>query len=112
MDRVDEYREIVKRIIREYAAFPPSATGEVEAETIIDDDQGHYELRHIGWKEWRRIHGSVLHVDIRDGKIWIQHDGTEHGIARELEALGVPRMDIVLGFHSPAKRPHTGYAVA
>jgi len=46
-----------------------------------------------------------------DGKIWIQHDGTEHGVARELEALGVPRQAIVLGFDAPVKRPLTDYAV-
>ena len=33
-----------------------------------------------------------------DNKIWIQHDGTEIGIAKELVALGISKQDIVLGF--------------
>jgi hypothetical protein len=47
------------------------------------------------------IHGCVLHLDIKKGKIWIQHDGTEVGIANELVNLGVPKEDIVLAFHEP-----------
>ncbi len=53
----------------------------------------------------------VIHVDIRDGKIWIQHDGTEEGIANDLMAAGVPQSDIVLGFHPPSERAYTPFAV-
>ena len=42
----------------------------------------HYELMYAGWNGPYRIHGSVLHVDIRNGKVWIQHDGTEEGKSR------------------------------
>jgi hypothetical protein len=111
MDRIDEYREIVKGLIREYAAFDPSR-GEVEAETVFDDERGHYELLYVGWEEWRRVHGTVLHIDIRDGKVWIQHDGTEDGVAHELVEAGIPREHIVLAFHHPDKRRHTEYAAA
>ena len=68
-----------------------------------------------------------LHLDIIDGKIWIQHDGTEGGIANKLvdsgtdtrsESVpersvnrGVPKHDIVLGFHPPFKRQFTEFAV-
>jgi hypothetical protein len=110
MDRVAEYREIAKRIIREYAAFDPS-TDNVEAETIFDDEHGHYELRYTGWDGSRRVHGSVIHVDLRDGKLWIQHDGTSDGIAGQLEEAGVPREHIVLAFQHPSRRKHTPYAV-
>ena len=91
MDRTEQYREIVKRIIEEYAAYPASSVGDVEAEAILDDQRHHYELIYAGWEGQRRIHGSVLHVDIRDGKIWIQHDGTEAGIANELLDCLPPR---------------------
>ena len=50
-------------------------------------------------------------MDIINGKIWIQHDGTKDGVARALEELGVARQEIVLGFHAPVQRPLTGYAV-
>ncbi|MDD1428313.1 XisI protein, partial [Dolichospermum sp. ST_sed9] len=43
-------------------------------------------------------------------KIWIQHDGTEVGIATLLLEKGVPKEDIVLGFHSPDMREFTEFA--
>lgn len=111
MDRVTDYRDIVKRIISEYAALKPSY-GDIEVETIFDDGQGHYEMVYTGWNGFRRIHGAVLHVDIRDGKVWIQHDGTEDGIAEELVQAGIPHEHIVLAFHHPEQRKHTPFAVA
>ena len=53
-----------------------------------------------------------LHVDIINGKVWIQRDGTEEGIALELVAAGIPKEHIVLAFHHPSRRPDTEYAVA
>ncbi len=111
MDTIDRYRELVKKILTEHAQYKP-AFGEVRTELIFDEAQEHYQFGEVGWDGFRRIEGVIIHVDIINGKIWIQHDGTEHGIARELEALGVPRSDIVLGFHHPAKRPLTEYAAA
>lgn len=69
-------------------------------------------LMHVGWDRGRRIHGSLVHVDIINGKIWIQRDGTEQGIARELAQAGVPKEDIVLGFQPAEDRPYTEFAVA
>lgn len=42
----------------------------------------------------------------------MQRDGTEDGIANELVQAGIPKEDIVLGFHEPDVRPYTGFAVA
>jgi hypothetical protein len=52
-----------------------------------------------------------VHVDLIDGKFWIQRDGTERGIAQELLDTGVPKDRIVLAFRSPAKRQLTDFAV-
>ncbi len=66
----------------------------------------------LGWENVRRIHGCIVHIDIIDGMVWIQRNGTEDGIAIELEQAGIPKKNIVLGFHEPDVRQHTGYAVA
>ena len=110
MADVSAYPEIIKRVIQEYAGFKPSL-GEVEVETVFADAQGHYELVYSGWHDFRRIHGVVIHVDIRGDKVWIQHDGTEDGIAGELMEAGIPQERIVLAWHHPHKRPFTGFAV-
>ncbi len=56
------------------------------------------------------VYGTIIHVDIRDGKIWIQRDFTEEGVASELVDLGVPKTDIVLGFKPPYMRQFTDFA--
>jgi hypothetical protein len=111
MDRVERYREIVKAIIRDYASVRPSH-GDIRPEAIIDPTTDHYEVMLVGWDRHRRVHGCTVHIDIIDGKIWIQHDGTSEPVADELERAGVPREDIVLGFIPENERQHTGYAVA
>jgi hypothetical protein len=109
MDTINEYRKIVRELIEKYAQYKP-ARGEVQIETIFDETNDHYELVYAGWNGPYRIHGSVLHIDIRNGKIWIQQDGTEDGIAEELVKVGVPREDIVLAFKPPEVRQHTDFA--
>jgi hypothetical protein len=110
MGTVTGYREIVQRLLEEYARFRPSH-GEIEAELVVDPARDHYELIHVGWDGPRRVHGTVLHVDIRDEKIWIQYDGTDRPLAEELVGAGVPREAIVLGFHPPGVRKYTDFAV-
>jgi hypothetical protein len=110
MDKARRHRELIEDLLREYSAFKPSY-GEVEVETIIDPVQGHYQLMNVGWHGQRRVHGCVMHIDVKDGKIWIQHDGTEDGVANRLVAAGVPKDEIVLGFQSPFQRRHTEFSV-
>jgi hypothetical protein len=109
MDKLDRYREIVRRVIEEYASYKPSH-GEIETEAIIDREHDHYEVMHVGWDDVRRVHGSVVHIDIRGGKVWLQYDGTNWPVADELMAAGIPKEDIVLAFHPEDVRPLTGFA--
>jgi hypothetical protein len=111
MAEVKDYAGIIRRIIEHYAQFK-SAVGEIETEVIVDENQGHFELMRSGWINGRRVHGALIHVDIRGDKIWIQHDGTEEGIAPDLVAAGVPKDRIVLAFKSPELRKLTDFAVA
>ena len=82
MDRVERYREIVRRLIEEYASYKPSH-GQIDTEAVIDPERDHYEVMHVGWDGPRRVHGCVIHIDIRGGKIWVQHDGTNRPVAEE-----------------------------
>ena len=111
MDNIEQYRQVIQEIIQEYAQYQPSR-GDVEIEVIFDEANDHYELMYSGWNGPYRIHGSVLHIDIRNGKIWIQYDGTEGGIAEEFVKAGIAKDKIVLAFKSPEIRPHTDFAVA
>jgi XisI protein len=53
----------------------------------------------------------LVHLDIIDRKIWIQHDGTEEGIADELVKQGIPPQKIVLAYKSFERRKITDFAV-
>lgn len=111
MDTVDHYREVVRRLILDYARYKPSH-GDIETEAVIDPAGNHFEVLHVGWDGQRRVHGAVIHVDIIGDKIWIQHDGTSPGIANELVDAGIPREVIVLGFRPPGVRQYSGFAIA
>lgn len=110
MDTLTRYRTIIERILTDYSQIR-YAYGDIQTQTVFDRDHDHYLLVNIGWDQ-RRIHGCLVHVDLVDGKFWIQRDGTEAGIATELEAAGVPKEHIVLAFRSPQIRQYTDYAVA
>jgi hypothetical protein len=111
VDELDRYRQIIREKIQYYSQFQPSR-GDVQIEVIFDEANDHYELMYAGWNGVYRIHGPVIHIDIRDSKVWIQHDGTADGIAEELVEAGIPKDRIVLAYKSPDIRPLTGYAVA
>lgn len=100
MDPITEYRQQVESILREYAKIP-YAHGKIEIQTIFDRQHDHYLLMLVGRNGIRRVHGCLVHIDIIDGKLWIQRDGTEYGIARELIEAGIPASQIVLAFRIP-----------
>jgi hypothetical protein len=109
VNELTEFRSIIRDLITKYAKFVP-ATGDVQIESIFDEANDHYELMYAGWNGPYRVHGSVLHLDIRNGKVWIQYDGTEEGVAEELVKAGIPRDRIVLAFKPPEVRKFTDYA--
>ncbi len=109
MDTLTHYRHHIQQLLDEYGTYKPSY-GEVEVEQIVDPIHDHYQLMTVGWNGQQRIHGCLVHIDIKNGKIWIQHDGTEEGIAHRLVEAGVPKEDIVLAFHAPFKRQFTEFA--
>ena len=110
MAKVDQYRQYIQDVIRRHGTHPPSF-GEVELQMIFDTAHDHYQLVHAGWHKKHRQYGCLMHMDIKDGKIWIQHDGTEVGVANELVELGVPKEDIVLAYHPSYQRQYTGFAI-
>jgi len=110
MAELEKYRACIEKLITEYSRYTPKY-GDIELQTIFDREHDHYQLVSVGWDDDERINGAILHLDIKNDKIWIQHDGTEDGIADELVAMGIAKDNIVLAFHPDYVRPHTGFAV-
>jgi len=110
MDKLEIYRQAVKEILTEHGSrktyFP-----EIEKQIIFDTLRDHYQILNIGWRNSKRTFGCSIHIDIKDGKIWIQENLTEIDLAKELIERGVAKEDIVLGFLSPSMRKHSEFAV-
>ncbi len=111
MDRLNQYREIIEAILTEHAKVP-YANSPIQTTTAFDRQQDHYLLIDAGWDGERYVHHCLVHVDIINGKFWIHYDGTEDGIATDLEEAGVPKDHIVLAFRPPDLRQYTEYAAA
>ena len=90
----------------------PEIAEDVENELFFDQKRDHYQLMRVGWQDLERVYYTVLHFDIKDGKIWLQQNSTDVDVGQELIEMGVEKKDIVLGLHPPYKRPYTGYGVA
>lgn len=106
-----EYRTLVQALLKQYAQQANFSPSDIETQVIFDTERDHYQLVTMGWQKHRRIYGSILHIDIKDGKVWIQHNGTERLVAEELVEAGIPKEHIVLGFHSPFMRQFSDFAV-
>jgi XisI protein len=107
---IDQWRETLEKILQYYADIP-YRYGEVSTYVLVSRDLNHYMLMQEGWEKTRRIHGIIVHAEIRSGKIWMHYDGIEDSVTEELVAAGIPKDRIVLAFHPPHIREHTGYAI-
>ncbi|MGB3518712.1 MAG: XisI protein [Elainellaceae cyanobacterium] len=109
MATLNNYREIIKDILKRHAK---NNDPDIECQLIFDTENDHYQLLEVGWQGLNRIYACYIHLDIKQGKIWIQQNMTEADLGQELVDRGVPASDIVLGLQPPYKRPYTQYSVA
>lgn len=110
MDKIIRFQTYLKEILKEYADRFPS--NDLKKTLVIADDlQGIYMLMRVGWNKKYRVHSIMFHANIIDGKIWIQDDWTEYGIAQELLDRNVSESDIVLAFQPKEIRETMSFAV-
>jgi predicted RNA-binding protein len=110
MVAIEEYRERVQRLLAEYQK-PKSLQEGVETQLVADTKNDHYQLVNVGWDNEQRIYGVVIHIDIKDDKIWLQQNLTDQLVAEDLVSLGIPKEHIVLGFQPVYMRKYTEFAV-
>jgi hypothetical protein len=111
MDTLSNYGQTIERVLTVYTKIP-YAHGDLRCEALFDREQDRYALITLGWNAGKRVHFPLVHIDIIDGKVWIEKDNTEDGVAPELVEAGIPKLHIVLAFRPPDVRRHTEYAVA
>jgi hypothetical protein len=113
-DKINQYQAIILELLNEHkTGYQEYVWGNNEDVVLADKESHHYQLLSTGWQQGRHINDILIHFHIKsDGKIWIQANHTEVRVAHELENKGVPKSDIVLGFHPEHLRHMTDYAVA
>jgi hypothetical protein len=113
MDKLEQYQGLIKRQINCYVdAFNEETSASSQEMAVFDDERGHYQWLTVGWENGQRAFYTNIYIRLQQGKIWIERDTTEDGIANELLRQGVPREDIVLAFHAPEVRKYTDFAAA
>ena len=110
-EKTVRYRQMIQDLLTRLAVIP-NLEPDVQDHVIFDRQNDSYAEIAEGWDGEERIHQIVAHLEIINGKIWIQADNTDLVIAREMETSGVPRSDIVLGFRPASVRAESEYAAA
>jgi hypothetical protein len=110
MVALEEYRERVQQLLAHYRT-PQFLQKGVETQLVVDTQHGHYQLVNVGWDQEQRVYAVLIHIDIKDNKIWLQQNLTDQLVAEDLVELGIPKERIVLGFQPVYMRQHTDFAV-
>jgi XisI protein len=110
MDKLNRYRQIIQDILTVHSQIKP-AYGDIEMGNLFDHERDRYQVLRAGWLQKSRVYGVLIHIDIKEEKLWIQYDGTEVGVANERVEQGIPKDEIVLAYHSPFMRQYDGFAV-
>lgn len=110
MEKSIKYARLVRNLLESIAA-DWSRNPQDLVLAVCDSAANHFLLVVHGWSERGHRHEVPIHVDILDGKIWIQENRTELELDDELIALGVPATDIVLGVVAPEYRQYSAFAV-
>ncbi|MEM9217467.1 MAG: XisI protein [Cyanobacteria bacterium P01_F01_bin.150] len=112
LNPVGQLSAVLHQILQEYCDILNRNTDKPTSTVIVNDDHTRYLVITEGWKEQTRVHTLIFDAELRNSKIWLHHDGLDHGITEDLHAAGVSKDQIVLAFHPPHIREHTGYAIA
>jgi XisI protein len=97
MDKINQYRQIVKQVVTYYSRLKPSH-GNIRLDTIFDESQDRYGLMQVGWDRGKRIRGNLIYIALSGEKVIVEYDGMESGITQDLIDKGIPEEDIVLAF--------------
>ena len=111
MDKLAKYRHFLKEIVLQQARYK-SSYDDIESLAVCDTERDQYLLMGAGWDRNGRTHSVYFHARIKNGKVWIEWDGTDPSMTEELLRLGIPKEDMVLAFYSPEHRKITDFAVA
>jgi hypothetical protein len=111
MDTINRFEKAILELLEPYAAQKILNKG-LEKQLIADLERHRYQVIIQGWEDGKKfVDSTLLHLEIKNNKIWIQQNWTEMQIAEELVKKGIPADQIVLGFLPEYMREDSAYAV-
>lgn len=100
MDKIENYRRILEKIIKRHARFQP-ANGDIKTHAVCDREADEYMVIDSGWNEkGKRIYDVVLHFRLSDENIHVERDNTDAEVVRELLKEGIDKDDIILAYNA------------
>jgi hypothetical protein len=112
MDKINKYRQIIRETLLPYSKDHYVGSLDIRNEVIFDKENDHYLVVTMGWEKDTPVRDCIFHIDIINGKIWIQEDNSDSDIASILIDEGIPKSEIVLGFQPPSMRRFSTYAIS
>ena len=110
--KIKKYQAIVLEYLNYKATIKAANLPDCQYLVVADKESHHYQLLTMGWQGNEYVHSISIHIGIaEDGKIWIYLNCTDIDIADLFVKKGVPKSDIVLGFHKEYMRELSEYAV-
>ena len=79
---------------------------------VRDTTRYRYTLQQLSRPHGLQVAHTLAHLEIKNGKIYVEVDATEEGLGNELVAAGIPKSQIVLAFYPPALRERGEFAVS
>ncbi|MDY6939566.1 MAG: XisI protein [Cyanobacteriota bacterium] len=112
MDRIAYLRNAVREVLKDYHQLNEKSNSTTESCLVFDEQREQYLLLLMGWHEDERIKSVMIHIRLKNDKIWIEEDWTEEGAIADLLQKEIAPEEIVLAFHPPHLRPYTEFAIA
>ena len=112
MENTSLFIEKIQEVIKEYLRdLRQPSNQHITFVPVIDKECLHFQIVAHGWENNRRVFNLLFHLDIIEGKIWIQEDKMEYSIAEKLVEKGIPKKQIVLAYFPDYHRKYTEYAI-
>ena len=98
MDRLEQYRTILEKVLHEHAQlsesiraeYPDDPESPAEAIAVCDPKTDNYLLITAGWTPSQRIHSILAHFRIINEHIYIEWSGIED-LIEDLIEQGIPQ---------------------
>lgn len=104
--KLTRYRQLLRQVVELHAAMKPGDR-QLESLAICDPTNDNYLMMDVGYDQVGRADDVIIHLRLReDGKVLIEYDGIEYGIAHDLLEAGIAREDILLNMYA-TPRPLT-----